>query len=320
MGYSHSYISRYQSCPLACRYHNDLKLRKREEGGETHHMAYSKAFHEALGLMYAARYYSQPPEQLKNTLRVAQDRFLELYPRQLKSDDLAKTRQNGVDCLREYVMRWKDEDKRYRILSVEQLDQQEDDFVVKLDLVVQDIESEQIYGIDHKVTGKYLNYDYWQQFEPNSQIVEYVRFIKERWGYCDGFIINAIALRHLQKSSKGRPPGPWYAFERQTFNVNERQMEADLSSRQYWIDRIEHSKLTGVWGMNTSQCRFCEYRDLCKAGWFYPEDEELVSINYRRICGKWFGEPLQPCQLDREHEGEHAVELPQEEVFEIEVY
>src|SRR6267154_2221331 len=125
--YSHSYINRYQSCPLACQYHNELRLRKRDEGGESHHMAYSKAFHEGLRLHYEGA-----------SLRESQEAFLDSYPIQLKEDDLAKTRQNGVMALAEYVKRWAQEDKRYKVLSCETLDNQDDGFVVKLDLVLQD--------------------------------------------------------------------------------------------------------------------------------------------------------------------------------------
>lgn len=307
--YSNSYLDRYRECPLACLYHYELKLRKREEGAESHHMMYSRAFHEGLRRLY-----------LGSTLREAQDAFLEAYPRQLDQYDSAKTRQNGILCMAQYAQRWKDEDRKYRVLSVEELDNQEDGFVVKLDLVLQHLDTEQIYPMDHKVTGKYLNFDYWKQFEPNSQIVEYVRRVKERWGFCDGFIVNAIAMRWLQRASKNGPAGLWCNFERQTFNVNPAQMEADLRSREYWIDRVEHSKASGRWGLNTKSCYFCEYRDLCKAGWFYPEDAELIDISYRQVCGKWHGKPLNPCVLDRGHECECAATVEVKEVeFEIEV-
>lgn len=306
MNYSNSYLRKYQACPLSCYYNYELKLRKRDEGAESHHLAYSKAFHAALEILYRFSYFNVED---KNALyQRAVDAFLERYPRQLDEHDMAKTRDNGVKCLAEYIKRWHVDDRKYRVLAVETMDHQEDGFVVKLDRVVQDIDTEQIYGVDTKVTGKYLNYDYWRQFEPNSQIVEYTRYVQERFGFCDGFIIDAVALRYLQRASKNGPAGPWFAFERQTFQVNERQMEADLASRHYWTERIEHSKATGEWGLNTSACYFCEYRDLCKAGWFYPEDEELIDINYRRICGRWSGEPLFQCALDREHEGDHGIE------------
>jgi len=332
--YSNSYLQRYRDCPLACFYHNEIKLRKREEGAELHHMAYSRAFHEGLRHLYGG-----------DTLQAAQQAFLSTYPQQLDDSDQAKTRHNGVVALAQYASRWHEEDKRYKVLSVEAMDNQEDGFVVKLDLVLQEIATEQIYGMDHKVTGRYLNYDYWAGFEPNSQMVEYVRYVRERHGFCDGFIINAISLRwQAEKDRRGGFNGQWLdpgnaeangysmrerrfskyhkremvacwglrsSFERQTFNVNDRQMEADLVSRYYWTERVEQSKATGRWGMNTSQCKFCEYRDLCKAGWFYPEDEELIDIGYRRICGRWFGDPPAPCQRDREHEGAHAIQSAQ---------
>ena len=317
--YSHSYISKYQECPLSCQYKYELRLRKREEGAGEHHLVFSRAYHEALAELYHGDYYNQTATSLAACVNRARDLLLQGYPRQLKEDDLAKTSENGIKSLFAYVQRWKDEDRRWKVLEVETLDHQEDGFVVKLDLVVQDLNTDQIFGMDHKVTGAYLNYDYWSKFEPNSQIVEYVRYVKEKFGYCDGFIVNAISLRYLQRASKNGPAGPWFNFERQTFNVNGRQMEADLQSRRYWTERIEQSKASGLWGMNTSQCKFCEYRDLCKAGWFYPDDAELIDINYRRICGRWFGTPLAPCQLDREHEGEHCAVVQVDAPMEIEV-
>lgn len=305
--YSNSYIKRFQECPLACFYHNELKLRKRDDGSESHHMAYSKAMHLGIGHLYANDYHNVDPVRRQELGIEAIELFKQAYPIQLNPDDLAKTRLNGAGALLKYIQRYHVEDRRWRVLQVEAMDHQDDGFVVKLDRVVQDVNTEQIYGVDTKVTGKYLNYDFWKQFEPNSQIIEYTRYVKQKFGFCDGFIIDAVSLRYLQRASKNGPAGPWFNFERQTFNVNERQMEADLSSRQYWIDRVEHSKATGKWGMNTSQCYFCEYRDLCKAGWFYPEDEPLIEINYRRICGRWSREPLFQCTLDREHEGEHGI-------------
>ena len=327
--YSNSYLQRYKSCPLAAYFHYDLKLRKQDEGAESHHMAYSRAFHDGLRLLYSG-----------DTLVSAQQAFLDGYPIQLAEDDLAKTRDNGVKALSLYAHRWQQEDKRWKVLQVEQMDSQDDGFVVKLDLVLQDRETEQIYGLDHKVTGKYINYDWWATFEPNSQITEYVRFIKERWGFCDGFIVNTISLRWLnEKDKRGGFNGQWLdpasddrhnyshcelrdsryhrrpmlacwglrvGFERQTFNRNDRQLEQALTDRHYWEDRVEQSKASGLWGMNTSQCKFCEYQEICKAGWSYPDDEELINITYRRICGKWYNEPLQQCSLDRNHEGEHG--------------
>lgn len=319
--YSNSYIRRYQLCPLSCYYDYELKLRKREEGSERHHMAFSKAFHAGVEVLYRAQLNGtlKPLKPLEPIINEAVKAFREGYPRQLDEWDLAKTQPHGVLALVDYAKRWCREDQqKYRMLAVETMDHQEDGFVVKLDRVVQDIETGQIFGVDTKVTGKYINFDFWRQFEPNSQIVEYSRYVEQKFGFCDGFIIDAVSVRHRQRASKDGPAGPWWKFERQTFKVNEQQMSKDLESRQFWADRIEHSKATGQWGLNTGACYFCEYRDLCKAGWFWPEDEELIEINYHRICGRWFGEPLQQCNDDLGHEGEHRV-VQSDAPMEIEV-
>lgn len=305
--YSHSFLNRYRSCPLSAQYHYELKLRKRDEGGESHHMAYSKAFHSALEVLYGGErpYYMMSDLEASLLLRDAQRTFIAQYPKQLRVDDLAKTQSNGVTALTDYCRRWRDEDRKWKILSCETMENQDDGFVVKLDLVVEHVDTGQIFGVDHKVTGKYLNYQYWNGYEPNSQITEYVRFIKERYGYCDGFIVNAIALRFRQRAYKNEPAGFWGAYERQTFNRNDRQLAQELTDRHYWEERVNQSRRDGYWGMNTSQCMFCEYQEICKAGWVWPEDDELINIQYRRICGKWLGEPLQPCALGKDHEGDH---------------
>lgn len=307
--YSNSYLDRFRRCPLSAHFKYDLRLRQRDGGTGRHHQEFSLAFHAALEKLYSETYHFTEPNKV----------FLENYPIQLDPDDWAKTQENGSLALAEYIKRWAREDRKWRVLSTEQLDRGEDGFVVKLDLVVEDRETGQIYGVDHKVTGKYLNYDYFNQFEPNAQITEYVRFIKERYGNCDGFIINAIALRHRQRAYKGEPAGSWFAFERQTFNRNERQLEQGLADRLYWIDRIEDAKAKSIYGMSTSQCRWCEYRDICKAGWSYPEDAELIDITYKRIHGKWFGDPLQPCVLERDHKGDCSAVIVTPTMFEVEV-
>src|SRR5215813_795766 len=295
--YSNSYLQRFKGCPLSCRYHYELKLRPLEDMASSHHMIYSSAFHEGLRHLY-----------LGDTLQSAQQAFAEGYPNQLDPLDEAKTQPNGIRALAMYASRWKEEDRKWEVLQCEQMDQQDSGFVVKLDLVMRHRETEQVFGWDHKTTGAYLNYAWWAQFEPNSQITEYVRFIRERYGWCDGFIVNAISFRYRQRAYKGEPAGFWCAFERQTFNRNQQQLDQELASRDYWIDRVEHAKASGLWGLNTQQCRFCEYKPICQAGWSWPEDEELIRIQYRQVCAKWFmhNDTLVPCDLDLHHEGEHA--------------
>lgn len=294
--YSNSYINQFQSCPLSCHYRYDLKLRPVE--GNTHDLAWGHAFHKALEVIY-----------LEGDLPKAQDVFRLAYPVQLDPNDFAKTQENGVWALEKYVenYHW---DKNWRVVSTEEMDSTEDGFVVKLDLVIEDTDTGSLYGCDHKTTKSYLDYRYFGRFNPNSQITQYVRYIKERYGRCDGFIVNAVRVYYMQRKSAQRAAGAGVEFERVVLNRTEQQIEQEQESKNYWIDRVEHAKSTGVWGMNTNNCWRCEFQEACSAGWDWENDEELILNTYRQVCEKWVPEKDGHCLLEWNHEGEHDPSLP----------
>lgn len=306
MGYSNSSILCFARCPLQHHFRYDAHLSARN--ADSHDMMYGSAMHKGLAVLYRG-----------GTLKAAQDAFLEAYPMQIDLDDRAKTRPNGVKVLAWYVQEYANDWERWDVLQCEDLQKGEDEFVVKLDLVVRDRETNQVLGIDHKITGRYLNFDYWSEFEPNSQISEYIRYIKEAYEYCDGFIINAVSLRFRQKAYKGEPAGFWSRLERQTFNRNDEQLEQDYNDRLYWISRIEAARAANYWGKNTSSCRFCPYKDICKVGWTWEQDKDLILLNYMQVCGEPVGEDY--CNLEGGHDGEHAYVLAdgREEDFKIEI-
>lgn len=307
--YSHSQLDSYKECPLRYFYEYEVGLRKRGDESADHHLRFGEAIHEGLRRLY-----------LGDTLRSAQEAFLATYPVQLDPTDLAKTRENGVVTLAAYARRWAEEDRKWKVLSCEKADSRDDGHVVHLDLVMENVDIGGIYGFDHKTTGKYLNADFWSQFNPNSQITQYVKFIKERYGDCDGFYINALGFRFRQHAYKGEPAGFWHSFERQMFNRNEEQLAIEHQSERDWIADIERSRATGIWRINTNSCRFCSYRAICGAGWSYPMDGELIEVQYRRVCNRTT-EELRRCVLDREHEGKCSpvtlFDAPMEVVVEV---
>jgi hypothetical protein len=307
--YSHSQLDSYKQCPLRYFYEYEVGLRKRGDESSDHHLRFGEAIHEGLRHLY-----------LGDTLKAAQEAFLSTYPVQLDPTDLAKTRENGVVALASYARRWRDEDRKWKVVSCEKADAREDGYIVHLDLVMENLEQGGIYGFDHKTTGKYLNSDYWLQFNPNSQITQYVKFIKERYGECDGFYINALSFRFRQHAYKGEPAGFWNAFERQMFNRNEEQLTIEQRSESDWIADIERSREVGVWRINTNSCRFCSYRAICAAGWSYPQDQELIEVQYRQVCNRTT-EELRRCVLDRDHDGKCSpvtlFDAPMEVVVEV---
>lgn len=304
--YSNSQLQTYKNCPLQWHFYWDLGLRSLEDESSDHHLRYGAAIHEGLRVVYSG-----------GTLREAQDEFLAHYPRQLDTSDLAKTRQNGITALAEYVKRWREEDRAWKVVAIEE--RSDDPWSVKPDLVVEHREHGGLYLVDHKTTGRYLNYDYWGRFEPNSQITHYLDYGIVKYGPIEGFIINAISLRYRQRASKDGPAGFWCNFERQTFNRKPEQLEYERRSRGAWIADIEYTKEQGFFRTNTDSCWRCQYRALCKAGWTWEEDRELVEIQFYQCCDALLADDNH-CVLQREHGGECAPTRETREVeFEIEV-
>lgn len=276
MRYSNSYIADYKTCPLQCYLKNEVRLRKVEEGASEHHMVYGRAMHGSFKHLY-----------LGDTLESCIEVFKKGYPIQLDPEDKAKTQANGIECLKEYVKRYAQEDKKWKVISVEVkevFDYVEDGFTVVLDAVFENKEHGGIYGFDHKIVGgkkATLGLDFWSQFDLNSQITKYTSFVQSKYGDCHGFYINAVGLRWLQKKYKDSPAGLNLRFGRMMYTRNIDQLETERLDTEYWINRIENDKKINYWGMNTDSCKFCSYREICLAGWRWPVDEELILINYK---------------------------------------
>ena len=310
MKYTNSYIATFQRCPLACFYSNVLNLRRIEEDSSTHHLAYGAAWAKAKEVLY-----------LTGDLDKAKVTFREFYPVQLDPNDLAKTADNGCYALEKYWTHY-DGDREWEIISVEKREFTESGFGIKPDIVVKD-RNDNIFLVDDKTTGSYLNFDWFAQFDPNAQITHYINWAREKYGHCDGFIVNAIRFAFLKRASKDRAAGFNVEFERQVFQRTRSQIERTLKATEETIKDIERCHETGFWRPQEqpNSCKFCSYRSICSAGWSWEDDSELILNNWRQICDQPISETEEHCQLDAGHSGDHSplyTREPQEE-FQVEV-
>jgi hypothetical protein len=301
--YSNSELQSYKNCPLQWRFQWDLALRPIDDEAGDHHLRFGAAFHAGLEQLYRGK-----------GLTAARDAFVAAYPVQLDVNDKAKTQANGVRTLVDYANRWREEDRKYRVIAIES--RSDDPWSVKPDLVVENIEQGGVYLMDHKTTGQYLDYKYWGQFEPNSQVTHYLDYAQSKYGPIEGFIINAISFRFLLKASKNGPAGFWNNFERQTFNRRPAQLDYERVSRQLWVEDLERSVEVGFYRTNTGACWRCPYRTICSPGWTWEEDRDLIELNYRQVCNRLIegGGVSDYCVLDRDHEGECGIMKPTQDV------
>lgn len=276
--YDNSQLQEFKNCQYRYWLHYGLGYAKRQEGEGEHDRNFGTAIHGGL-----ETYYKGGDRQK------VLDNFASLYPDQLKADDLAKTQENGKKLLQAYIDHYSAEDKRFKILGVEEGGTFEIaegvSYRVKIDLVVENLEQGGIYVMDHKTTGKSFDYRYWSQFEPNSQLTGYVAWAKNRFGACSGAYVNGIRLGHRQRSYKGEPAGFYYEFQRQLFNRNEQQIENWKRDTVNWINQLEKVKDQGTPGKNMGACAYCSYRPICLAEW-NPNDEadrECIEIQYKKV-------------------------------------
>jgi CRISPR/Cas system-associated exonuclease Cas4 (RecB family) len=291
--YSNSEINEFDRCRLAYFYRYQQNLQRIDEDSGAHHQQFGKAIHSALESLYT-----------KGDMKLAQQVLRENYPVQLDTNDLAKTADNGCFAIEKYWEHY-DSDHEWEIVEVvESRHLREDGFGVKPDLVVKD-HDDNILLIDHKTTGSYLNYDYFARYDPNSQVSHYMHWCREKYGHCDGFVVNAIRFAYLQRKSKDRAAGFNVEFERQTFQRNPSQIAITLRATDEAISDINHCMETGYWRPNEqpNACKFCSYKSLCAAGWNWDDDSELILSQFRSICDKAISATDEHCNLDRYHEG-----------------
>lgn len=308
MNPSVSTMQDFKSCPLLYKLKHIIGLRKIEDESAEHHLKFGYAFHRGLEVVYRAKLEADEanrPFIVNNALvKEAKAAFLAAYPRQLDSNDNAKTQESGCFALEDYLRKYSGEDKqRWRVLVVEAAEMYDNGFITHLDLVMENREHGGVFGFDLKTTKKALNYDFWRKFEPNSQIARYTDFVRSKYGSCEGFYIRATQFGYRSRKYAGEPAGFYVKHETQLFNVNEAQIQMERDSSTYWIDLIADQINRDLWGMNTDHCPFCPYRPICMAGWTWPDDADLILNAYYQACGK-LTDNLRACALDVGHEGE----------------
>lgn len=211
--YSYSRIQTYAACPTRFKFRYIDQLSPLQEA--EHDLRFGKAWDAAMNALYTSGSGLQAQEAF--ALTYPEDE----YPAQLPHWSPGKSFVGGHSAIAEYINKWADDDQWWEVLSVqsrEHKDGDDESRTVVLDLVVRDKRDGMVYGVDNKTTGKYLDSAYASQFDPHSQIRQYVRHLQEMYGEVGGFYINAASFRHRTKAFTPRkgpdkgvqlPAGDW---------------------------------------------------------------------------------------------------------------
>ena len=261
----HTRSSAFLACPERYDLTYNQGLKKVEDTGDDAPLRYGSALHVGLDAYY-----------LPSGMTPAQA-FLKAFPAQLSPDDQVRTPATGITVLTEYVNRWGELDKQWKVLAVEKLITcdigAEEPWEVKYDLIVEGETG--IYGIEHKHTARRegFNDTYWRSFEPNSQVTGQVAGLLATYGQCSGIFVNGISIGFNKKAGSRRPAGFWVEFERQLFNRSQRQVD-DWKIRTGRT--IKRMRATVEWEKNEASCLYCPFNALCvSAG-----DEQVKATLY----------------------------------------
>ena len=260
----------FNNCPYKYKLQQE-GLTKQIEGSDAHDKNWGAAIHAGL----QAHYLNKPWEEIERA-------FIAEYPENLSEEDMAKTRESGLECLKRYRQHFVQQDQNWEVLGTEEVGSVSiggEDHDLHIDLVARNKQSGDIYLWDHKTTAKSASPTYWRGFELSGQLTRYCVYVLEKYGNCAGAIINNISVKHLKiKNKYGEGPGLVVSFERQLFNRSPQQIAFWRESDEQWMKQIQFSEATNNWPRALGKlCAWCEYYELCLAS----GDEQIKELLYQ---------------------------------------
>lgn len=271
MKIDNSQLQCFKTCPR--KYYNRfiLKLKKIAYDERDLHQDFGHCIHKALEMYYKTKDIEAVKQWFKNN-------FMGI------ESEKVKTPANGLKLLDEYYFysfnnQSDISDSKLEVLDIEKVDSIKIDnieYIVKIDLIVR--ANSGIYVLDHKTT-KSIPYNYFYQFDPNSQVTGYCYYVKQKYGQCSGCIVNALSMGYREKAYKGEPAGFWLKPVRDIINRTNEQYEDFKVNLIQWVDRLKQAYDTNIWPKNEGAChsfKGCGFKELCIS----CDDEQIKNTLY----------------------------------------
>lgn len=270
---SNSEVSNWNSCKAKYRYYHDLKL---EPVHKSDSLSLGITLHNCLENYYRAIL------QGKTRQEALEASFYVIQQTMLKDAVIA---QRAYLMLEGYFAVYADEASGWKILAVEQdyrIPLTSDyTYVMKLDLLVQDLSDLKIKIVDHKST-----YDFWSEddFALNMQFPKYIGALRFNNIKVDEIIVNQLRTRSL-KAPKTEDLFRRTPLKYADFTIRQALQEQIVASQQIAAYRAlpePQRKQQATRIANRMMCRMCGVKALCIGEFNGANIDYLISSEFQR--------------------------------------
>lgn len=258
------------NCPK--RYYNNYVrcIARLEFEEESVDRLFGEAIHKGLEVFYKTKDMEQGKQKFA-------DSFTDV------EDEKVKTKDNGLILLDEYVGYHNHNFSQWEVIATEQIgmiDISGHEYLVKIDLVIR--LNGNVYVVDFKTTTSKNRQGFMKKFKLDIQPTGYIKWCKNTFGACSGFIPVAMFMGNRERAYKGEPAGFHCNFDWDIFNRTEEHLQDWEHEMSVRLGQIENCHATNLWLKNTDYCssyKGCQYADLCST----LDDPSVITSLYTEI-------------------------------------
>lgn len=248
------------------------QLRKSEYEEDSVDLRFGQAIHSALEL------YGEKTTDTAPVLEKFRSEFVDLPGEQVK------TAEHGVKLLEAFFPYYKANFSEWETLQTEEVGHitigGNIDYVCKIDRVIR--WRGNVYCVDWKTTKSTRKAGFFDKFALDFQPTGYIKWCKEKYGECSGFIPVGMFLGYRSRAYKGEPAGFHCDFDYTIVNRTQEDIDAFEADLLMIEDEMEQATTTNKWRRNPDYCssyKGCQYSQLCQSN----DDPMVVESLYEKF-------------------------------------
>ena len=187
----------------------------------------------------------------------------------------------GVHTLGEFIPFYRNNFADWETLQVEETGHTmigDTKYLCKIDRVMK--HNGNIYVVDFKTTGSSPSQNYFRRFKLDFQASGYVKWCKEKYGQCSGFIPIVMFVGYRSRKYLDNPPGFHVKFDYDIVTRTQEQLDWFEKDLRKISKEITENKRDGFFRKSPTACEFfsCQYQELCENGYDEFLQDSLYEI------------------------------------------